>query len=147
MDTETAKEVAHGIARGLSHLHANHILHRDIKPDNVLLTGNLSRRPVITDFGLAVNLQTTPEGVWCVCRSNKSRINIARFTCIETLTSFYSFSFGHCACRGVCGTLPYRAPEIFSKNKYSFPVDVYAFAVTIHRMVEGQFPEKGKISS
>ena len=67
MDIGPIKEIALGIARGLSHLHMNYILHRDIKPDNVLLVGNQSRRPIITDFGLAVNLQGKPEGERYAC--------------------------------------------------------------------------------
>ncbi|KAK3819315.1 MAG: kinase-like domain-containing protein [Linnemannia gamsii] len=110
MDTGLVKHLASGIARGLDHLHKNHILHRDIKPENILLTGDASSHPVITDFGLAINLKGKPLGT-----------------------------------RGECGTKQYRAPEMLGRNYYSFPVDVFAFGVTIHRMAGGQFPEQGGI--
>lgn len=42
------------IARGLSEAHREEILHRDLKPDNVLMT--LSGMPKIGDFGLAKRL-------------------------------------------------------------------------------------------
>lgn len=38
-----------GIARGMMFLHSHHIMHRDLKPDNVLLDDFY--RPKITDFG------------------------------------------------------------------------------------------------
>lgn len=41
----------YGIASGLSFLHLHEILHRDMKPDNILMDENLF--PKISDFGLA----------------------------------------------------------------------------------------------
>ncbi|KAF9117423.1 hypothetical protein BGW39_002192 [Mortierella sp. 14UC] len=47
--------------------------------------------------------------------------------------------------RGECGTKQYRAPEMQGRNYYSYPVDVFAFGVTVHRMAGGRFPEQGGI--
>ncbi|MGE0708345.1 MAG: protein kinase [Planctomycetota bacterium] len=53
------------LARAVAHVHARGILHRDIKPDNVLLRGG---EPLLTDFGLAREvddeLQLTQTGVF-----------------------------------------------------------------------------------
>lgn len=40
-----------GIARGMMYLHQNHVIHRDLKPGNILLDEDL--HPLITDFGLS----------------------------------------------------------------------------------------------
>jgi serine/threonine-protein kinase len=40
-----------GVTQALAFAHERNIVHRDIKPDNILLAGDL--RPVITDFGIA----------------------------------------------------------------------------------------------
>jgi class 3 adenylate cyclase/tetratricopeptide (TPR) repeat protein len=48
---ETARIVA-AVADALAHAHARLIVHRDVKPDNIILTSD--RMPVLLDFGLAL---------------------------------------------------------------------------------------------
>lgn len=48
---ETIVHIAKQIAAGLSHAHQNSIIHRDIKPQNILMNENLTCK--ITDFGIA----------------------------------------------------------------------------------------------
>ena len=47
---EKALEMITGILRGIEHLHSRNVVHRDLKPDNILLQGNFPR---ITDFGIS----------------------------------------------------------------------------------------------
>jgi serine/threonine-protein kinase len=55
---DDALRVVHDVAEALGYAHGHGILHRDVKPDNILLAGEPSRGPagwraLIADFGLA----------------------------------------------------------------------------------------------
>jgi formylglycine-generating enzyme required for sulfatase activity len=47
---EKALEMMIGVLRGIEHLHSRNVVHRDLKPDNILLQGNFPR---IADFGIS----------------------------------------------------------------------------------------------
>jgi len=47
------------VARGVHYIHQNGLLHRDLKPPNILMDGN---EPIVTDFGLAKHIKS-PSGL------------------------------------------------------------------------------------
>ncbi|CAD6191734.1 unnamed protein product [Caenorhabditis auriculariae] len=84
---------------GLAHLHASKIVHRDMKPQNVLITMKNQRghvRAVISDFGL--------------CK----RIQPGRNSLSRGLAS------------GLAGTEGWIAPEALVSASTSYPVDVFS---------------------
>ncbi len=49
---ERARRILHDVADALAYAHGRGVVHRDIKPDNILIDAD-SGRPMVTDFGIA----------------------------------------------------------------------------------------------
>ncbi|KAJ9566273.1 hypothetical protein OSB04_002239 [Centaurea solstitialis] len=63
LDWKTRYEIAIGVAKALEYLHHDHVarpvIHRDVKPSNILLVENL--KPRLADFGLAKVVQSDTQ--------------------------------------------------------------------------------------
>ena len=52
MDPQEARRVLRSVAEAMAYAHERHVIHRDIKPDNILLDA-ATGRAIVTDFGIA----------------------------------------------------------------------------------------------
>lgn len=67
LDEKESLRIIRAIAQSLEYAHAKNIVHRDVKPENIILDGN--GLPRITDFGLVMHhdvdhMTLTQEGQW-----------------------------------------------------------------------------------
>jgi serine/threonine protein kinase len=105
------------IGDALAFAHADQLIHRDLKPRNIILKEQLSKsgtskrsgRFVLLDFGIAAKLD-----------SNGTQRNRTQ---------------------DGSGTVAYMAPELLTRNPQATPLsDIYAFGVMLYQMMAGQVP-------
>lgn len=107
------------LARALEYLHKLGIVHRDVKPANILLDNKLEAH--LADFGLAVygkDLEKTTVQNW---KSSG-----------KPTGGFHK--------KNMVGTLIYMAPEVLKKEIHTEKSDIYSFAITINELVTGVVP-------
>lgn len=64
MATEDIRTIVSGIGKGLKECHRKKIIHRDIKPQNIVVNLD-TMEPTIIDFGMALNLKKECEFKKC----------------------------------------------------------------------------------
>ena len=105
-----ALELTRQVCAAVGYAHQQGVLHRDIKPDNIMLkpeaSGSLPYRPMLTDLGLARLMQdglTTRPGV-------------------------------------AMGTPAYMSPEQAAGEELDARSDVYALGILLYELAVGQLP-------
>lgn len=112
-------ELLVGVADGLAAAHAAGIVHRDIKPDNILVSK--SGYAKLADFGLAKLVERSrPEDVTRAVNQDHTRPGL------------------------VVGTVAYMSPEQAAGKPLDSRTDIFSFGAVLYELLAGRRPFEGK---
>ena len=123
-DHKALLSIALGVLEGLEYIHSRRVLHRDIKPDNILIQYNKDGKvvPIIGDFGLGRTVQT-------------GGFKVVDYLTEPRVVSVPAFMSERCC------TSWYRPPEIiFGATDYSYSVDMWSFALVLLEIFDHGVP-------
>ncbi|HEV8497947.1 MAG TPA: protein kinase, partial [Gemmatimonadaceae bacterium] len=113
-----AVDILRDVARALSYAHAHGVVHRDIKPDNVLLSHGAA---VVSDFGIAKAISVSQTA---------AREVAGKPTLTQVGTSI--------------GTPAYMSPEqVAGDPDIDYRTDIYAFGCMAYELLAGHPPFSG----
>src|SRR5207247_1259210 len=110
LELSTSLAVAMQAAEGLAEAHAHGLIHRDLKPQNIMITARGQVK--ILDFGLAKQMHSSDS------------VDFEAPT--ETLLS----TPGH-----VVGTMPYMSPEQVQGEPLDASSDIFSLGVILYEML------------
>ena len=116
-----AREILRGLCRAVGYLHSRHILHRDIKAENVLLKSKklLRRGGALPDGAFQYDVKLS-DFTWAVQLPPTLRREDRRTT--------------------LCGTLDYLAPEVVLQQPYDYGADTWGLGVLAYELLFGSPP-------
>jgi len=120
LDIGDAARITRQVADALAYAHSHEIVHRDIKPDNILL--DKSGHVLVTDFGIAKAAQAAKEK--------------------KTGASTQLTSEG-----AVVGTPQYMSPEQAAGDPLDGRSDIYSLGIVLYQMLAGAPPFDGPSSA
>lgn len=118
LDPYLTARVFHYLAKGLAASHHANVVHRDLKPTNIMVSGDFQISAIkITDFGIA---KMADEEIAEAAEGGDSSISTSQTA---------------------LGALPYMAPEaIETPRKVGKPADIWSIGAMMFRLMTGKAP-------
>ncbi len=121
IDARRAVHYAQQMAQALHHAHQHGIVHRDVKPQNLLLSASDPDHLLLSDFGIARLFDNSQE-MALIVPSHASHD--------PALTDVSQ----------IIGTAEYMAPEQAQRQTIDARTDVYALGIVLYQMLTGRTP-------
>ncbi len=123
LDPRQATLYAVQMGKALHHAHMRGIVHRDVKPQNMLVSSNDPNQLLLSDFGIAKLYDNRHEPTMPDIAGNPMAQD-------PSLTSVDQ----------IVGTADYMAPEQINGEPVDARTDVYALGVVLFQMLSGEAP-------
>lgn len=123
LDPRMATLYAVQMGRALHHAHMRGIVHRDVKPQNMLISSSDSNQLLLSDFGIAKLYDNRHEPT-LINTAGNARTQDPSLTSVDQIV----------------GTAEYMAPEQINGEPVDARTDVYALGVVLFQMLTGEAP-------
>ncbi|MBI3406584.1 MAG: protein kinase, partial [Acidobacteria bacterium] len=124
--------IASQVADALDKAHRQGLVHRDLKPGNIMLTKSGAK---LLDFGLAKRIGLTPMSSPA---STSTRVDFPRGLALSKQLSAAHGDSPITEEGAIVGTVQYMSPEQLEAREVEARSDIFSFGAVLHEMATGQ---------